>query len=227
MADFNDAVVSLGELSVSLHDCLAALQRRARLLPLLREVVVEEFLLQRAAELGLVVAREELQRAADAFRRRHGLTGAEQTQAWLRQQGLSVAAFEQVVERDLLLDKLKDHLFNERIAPHFEQHRADYDRLRLLQLTLPREDLARELLSQIRDEARDFTAVLLEHRADRVDGGGPWEVVLLRKEILPAVAAALPATAGRSAAPCRPRSATLWCALRKRSRPNPTMRPGR
>ena len=43
----------------------------------LREAVVEELIVRQAYPLGLTVAAEELQRAADAFRRRHGLTSAE------------------------------------------------------------------------------------------------------------------------------------------------------
>src|SRR5262249_22099627 len=144
--------VTLGSVTLTLADLLHHLQRRGRLQLLLREAIVEQFLVQQARQAGLAVANEELQRAADLVRRRYGLDSAEQTHAWLARQRLSVLEFEAALERDLLMDKLKDHLVKDHIATHFEQHRGQYDRLRLRQWTVPREDLARELLSQVRDD---------------------------------------------------------------------------
>jgi hypothetical protein len=83
MIDLNQASASLVDVSLSLGDWLTHLRRRGQLLPLLRETVVQQFLLSRAAQAGLAVAADELQQAADAFRCRQGLTSAEQFRAWL------------------------------------------------------------------------------------------------------------------------------------------------
>jgi hypothetical protein len=167
----------------------------------LHEAVLEQFLVGQATQAGLTVTTEELQRAADFVRRRQGLTSAEQTLAWLSRQQLSVVEFEDALERDLLIEKFKDHLFRDRIPAHFEQHRAQYDRLRLRQLTVPREDLARELLSQVSNEGRDLAALVEKHRADRPDGGSPSVTVLMRRQLLPAAAAALPSKVGEVGGP--------------------------
>ena len=88
------ALVSLHGVSLSPHDLLVRLHQRGRLLPLLRETVVEEFLVRQGKQAGLAVSDEELQQAADRFRHRHGLTTAEQTRQWLARESLTVDAFE-------------------------------------------------------------------------------------------------------------------------------------
>lgn len=192
---------TIGDDSVTLLDFLHHLQRRGRLQLLLQEAAVEQFLVQQAVQAGLTVPSEELQQAADLLRRRQGLTAAEQTHAWLAQQHLSVFDFETALERDLLLDKLKEHLFRDRISVHFEQHRSQYDRLRLRELTVSRDDLARELLSQVRDEGRDFAAVAQEHGTATTDGGNSSVAVCLRRQLHPSVAAALPKNVGEVGGP--------------------------
>src|SRR5262245_45131889 len=91
-----------GEISLSLSNVLLRLHQRGRLVPLLRETVVEHLLLHQAERAGLAVSVVELQQAADAFRRRHGLASAEQTYAWLAGQRLTMDDLEGVLERDLL-----------------------------------------------------------------------------------------------------------------------------
>jgi parvulin-like peptidyl-prolyl isomerase len=200
MTDLQTIIASAGEVSLSLGDLLGSLHHRGRLRPLALDALTGQIMLDAAVKAGLSVSAAELQSTANGFRQRHGLSSAERTRDWLTQERLSVAEFESALERDLLLDKLKDHLFKDHISSHFDQHRAQYDRLRLRQLTVPREDLARELLSQIHDEGRDFAAVVQEHRA-ATDGGSPAVAVLLRRQLLPAVAAALPRTVGEVCGP--------------------------
>jgi parvulin-like peptidyl-prolyl isomerase len=181
--------VTLGGVSLPATDFLHLLHQRGRLLPMLREAAVEQLLLRHAAQAGLTVAPEELQRAADHFRQRHGLASAEKTHAWLGQQHLSVADFEAPLERDLLIEKFKDHLTRDRIAGHFAAHKADYAAARLRLILVARDDLARELLSQVRDEGRDFAALAREHseHPSRAEGGA---LGIVRRRQLPAAVAA-------------------------------------
>jgi putative peptide maturation system protein len=148
---------------LSVHDWLKGLHQRGRLLPLLGEAVVAEFVTAQARAAGLTVSAEELQAAADAFRRRAGLASAERTSAWLAGQRLAVVDLEDALERELLVAKFKDHLTCDRVAAHFAAHAADYASARLRLIVVAREDLARELLSQVREEGRDFADLAREH----------------------------------------------------------------
>ncbi len=188
--------VALGDVSLTTTDFLRRLHQRNRLVPLLREAVVEQLLLDEAGRLGLAVGTQELQAAADAFRRRHGLNSAEQTNAWLARQRLSVLDLEDALGRDLLLDKLKDHLCRDRLAAHFAEHRDQYARARLRLIVVQREDLARELRSQLRDEGADFAELARAHSLHGSKSqGGALGVVLRRQlpaKVAPAVFAAQP-----------------------------------
>lgn len=154
---------TLGEVTLSLHGLLTHLHRRARLRPLLQEAVVEQFLADHAARAGLTVAAEELQQAADDFRRRQGLTSAEATHAWLARERLSAQDLEDALERDLLIAKLRERLTAERVPDHFAAHKAGFDRARLRHVVLPRQDVARELATQVREEGRDFDELARQH----------------------------------------------------------------
>src|SRR5262249_31805971 len=68
---------------------------------------------------------------------------------------------------------------------YFAAHRVDYERLRLGLLVVERDDLARELASQVRDEGRDLDAVAQEHDVPVI------RRQLLRKELGEALASAL------------------------------------
>jgi parvulin-like peptidyl-prolyl isomerase len=191
MHDLQAPAVTLGDVSLTPTDFLRRLHRRGRLLPLLREAAVEQFLLDEAARLGLAVTAQELQAAADDFRRRRGLASADAAHAWLARERLSAHDLEAALERDLLLEKLKDHLTRDCLAEHFATHRDGYARARLRQIVVEREDLARELLHQIHDDGADFAELARAHsrHPHGAESGSPAQV--LRRELSAAVARAV------------------------------------
>jgi len=145
----------------------------------------------RARTAGLTISTEELQQAANLFRRRQGLDSAEATRTWLKQQHWSATDLEDALEHELLLDKYKDHLFKDRLAEHFEANRSRYDQVALRLIVVGREDLAQELLSQVRTEGRDFAALAGEHstHVSRRQGGRLGS--LRRQQLADAVAEAV------------------------------------
>ncbi len=168
-----EIVVRVGQVTLSAESWFRRLHRRGGLLPMLTDFAVEEFLLAQAAAAGLAVPTAELQQVANRFRLRHGLSSAEATHAWLQRQRLSGDAFEATLERDLLLEKLREHVTRDGVAGRFAERQAAYAKARLRQILVAREDLARELLIQIRDEGADFGELALRHSIDpsRLDPG--------------------------------------------------------
>jgi parvulin-like peptidyl-prolyl isomerase len=154
---------TLDGVSLSPHDLLVRLHQRRRLVPLLREAVVEQVLLLQARQAGLSVSDADLQQAADRFRHRLGLGSAEQTRQWLTREGLTVEEFEAGLECDLLVEKFKHHLAQPRLADHFVAQRDRYAQAQLRQIVVGSEEVARELLAQIIDEGCDFAALACEH----------------------------------------------------------------
>ncbi len=169
----SDCAVQLGEVSLSREECFRGFHRHRRLVPMLRELAIEALVLRQAFAAGLSVSEKELQKAADDFRRRNQLFSAERSRQWLAEQRLSVDDFEAGLERDLLLEKFIDHTSRDCIAGRFTARQQDYARVWLQQLVVAREDVACELLSQIREEGRSLGELAREHSLDAsrsVDG---------------------------------------------------------
>jgi hypothetical protein len=104
------ALARLSDVTLSLPEFLQALRRQGRLAPLLRDALADKLLFETARQAGLTVTEAEFQQAADRFRYRHGLTAADQFHQWLTRGGVSLEEFESSIERDLLRQKLKEHL---------------------------------------------------------------------------------------------------------------------
>lgn len=160
---FSTPAARLGDVQLSLGQALRVLKNTGKLRALLQRTLRQEFLLDEARKVGARVESGELQSAADAFRQRRGLISAQQTHAWLSQAGLSVQDFEDNLERGLLIQKLKHLLAEPKIHDYFAHNRGRYGVVKLRQVVLAREDLAKELLMQLREEDRPFSELVREH----------------------------------------------------------------
>lgn len=161
---------SLPDCQLSLSGLLKWLRMQGRLRSLVLDALVEQLVDDEARRAGLSVTREEMQSAADEFRRRHGLSAAADTHAWLSGHGMSMDDFKANLEHELLAAKLRQHLTAGRIEGHFTAHQAGYERMRLAHLCVGRDDLANELASQVRDDGRHLDAVAGEHGVPLVRG---------------------------------------------------------
>jgi putative peptide maturation system protein len=163
MSTLETPVASLPGVSLSLGQLLQTLHAQGRLRPLVVEALAGRLVQQEARQAGLSVTAEELQATADAFRRTHGLHTATATRTWLDGQGLTVGDFEAGLEERLLAAKLKQHQTAAQADESFAAHRTDFEQLRVARVVTDRDDLARELTSQVRDEGRDMEGVAREH----------------------------------------------------------------
>src|SRR2546423_8203721 len=90
MSDFNAVVVAtIDGSALSLREFLRALMAQGDLQPLIKEAVEGILIATAAKREGLSVSEDELQQAADDYRRSLGLHKAEGTHNWLRQNHLT------------------------------------------------------------------------------------------------------------------------------------------
>ncbi|MER7168600.1 TIGR04500 family putative peptide maturation system protein [Micromonospora sp. NPDC000207] len=85
-----------------------------------------------AAELELhpvEVGEEELQAAADAYRRAKGLLDPASTARWLAERGLSTEDFTDLVAHTVAVRRLRDRVVGDRVPEWFTRHRATFDTL--------------------------------------------------------------------------------------------------
>jgi parvulin-like peptidyl-prolyl isomerase len=167
-------------------DLLHRIHQRGRLLPLLREAAAEEVCVRAARDAGLSVPDDELQRAADDFRQRRGLQSAAAARSWLADRQLTSTDLEEALERDLLVAKLKDHLFAQHGPARFAADRPMYERVHLRRLTALSEGAARELLLCINDEGADLAELVREHGLDATSRATAGDLGVLSRRQLPA-----------------------------------------
>ncbi|MGL5875987.1 MAG: peptidylprolyl isomerase [Xenococcaceae cyanobacterium] len=98
-----------------------------------------------AAQLGILVDRQELQQAADRFRMTGKLHLIEETRLWMQEHFLSADDFEQLIYTNTLSEKLVEHLFADRVESFFEEHKFDYAEIVMYEILLEDNDLATEL----------------------------------------------------------------------------------
>jgi hypothetical protein len=180
MSTLETPVASLPGVSLSLGQLLQTLHAQGRLRPLIVEALAGRLMQQEARQAGLSVTAKELQAAADAFRRAQGLHTATATRAWLDGQGLTMSDFETGLEERLLAAKLKHHQTAAQAEKSFSARRTDFEKLQVAQVLVGRDDLARELASQVQDEGRNLEEVacahglpVVHHLLFRKDLGGP------------------------------------------------------
>jgi peptidylprolyl isomerase len=156
-------LASLSNTQLSLGAFLKKLHTQGRLRPLVLEILIAQLVRQQAQQEGLTVSDEELQSVADLFRRLHGLHTAADTHTWLLARGLTVDGFEAGLEDSLLAAKLKQHLTAGQVDDYFSAHQSELERLRLAHLQMERDELARELASQVREDGIDLEDVARQH----------------------------------------------------------------
>jgi hypothetical protein len=199
MITLDTIVGALGEQRLTVGGLLEWLRASGRLGPLVRETLAAQLVKEEARRAGLSVPVEVVQAAADTFRRRQGLDAAADTQAWLAAQGLSLDDFEARLEEGLLAARLKQHLTGPQVEEHFSAHRAGLEQLRLSVVLAGRDDLARELASQVRDEGRDLGEVARAHGLSVVQ-----QRLLLEDLDAPLASALTGAAAGKLVGPVEP-----------------------
>ncbi|MEM7423025.1 MAG: hypothetical protein AAF334_04825, partial [Pseudomonadota bacterium] len=149
-------VAVVGDVPISMADVLRTMAASGNI-DVVRKALADTIALRRAADLGIEVTDEELQAAADAYRRAHGLTKAEDTLTWLEHQGRSLSEFEASLEFQLLTDKLRSHVASEAaIARRYQTEGAAFTAAELSQIIIYDEDEAELVMRTLESGAVDF-----------------------------------------------------------------------
>jgi hypothetical protein len=98
------------EIEIAVAEVVDYLRMTGQFSPALREVVQRKITAEAAKKSKIKVSNGELQRAADAFRVANGLNKSSDTDRWLKSNGISLEAFEDFLETNLLINKFKDAL---------------------------------------------------------------------------------------------------------------------
>jgi parvulin-like peptidyl-prolyl isomerase len=142
-----------------------------QLAPVLKRMAFERDALELARSMGLAATDEQVQLAANRFRYRRGLTTARDMDAWLSQHGISLDQFSASMEASLLHQQLKHRLMEKAVNEYFEKNYAILETFRYREIVCDREDLASEILTQIREDGVAFVAAEELHQEQALSVG--------------------------------------------------------
>ena len=179
-------------ITISSEDILHQVKLSYKIPSLIEEIVTRKIIASAAAEAGIKVETEELQKAADSIRIMGKLKSADDTWAWLQKHGLSLDDFEEVIYNNVISGKLAQHLFLDKVKPFFVEHQLDYAGVVMYEVVLDDEDLAIELFYGIQEGEMSFYEVAHQYVQDtELRRKGGYRGIVRRKELKPEISAAV------------------------------------
>jgi parvulin-like peptidyl-prolyl isomerase len=179
-------------ITITSEDILHQVKLSCKIPSLIEEIVTRKIIASAAAEAGIKVETEELQKAADNIRLMGKLKSADDTWAWLQKHGLSLDDFEELIYNNVISGKLAQHLFANKVEPFFVEHQLDYAGVVMYEVVLDDEDLAMELFYGIQEGEMSFYDVAHQYIQDtELRRSGGYRGIVRRKELKPEISAAV------------------------------------
>jgi parvulin-like peptidyl-prolyl isomerase len=183
------------DINVSSDEIIKEIKLSGQMPEIRSAIAARQKIMKAAKELGIETEDAELQQAADRLRMINNLRQAEDTYAWIQQQGLTMDEFEETICFSVLSGKLAEHLFANRVEAYFVEHQLDYWQVVLYEVVLDDHDLAQELYFAINEGEMSFFDVAQEHIKDpELRRKCGYRGSLKRTDLRPEIAAAVFAT---------------------------------
>lgn len=163
------------------------------LIPTVVEGILTRKIIMRAAQkAGIQAKPEELQQAADNLRLISNLRSANTTWAWLQKHSLFLDDFEELVYDTVIISKLAEYLFADKVEAFFVEHQLDYAQVVMYEVVLDDEDLVMELFYAIQEGEISFPSVAHQYIQDtEVRRCGGYQGMLKRRDLKPEISAAV------------------------------------
>jgi len=142
--------------------------------------VRNRIIVRTAMEKGLKASDDEIQQAADDFRRCMGLHRVSDTQKWLDTNGLTLDEFENFIREFVLARKMMSEVVTEEsIEKYFRRHSPRFDTVNIRHIIIRGESRARELMTLLSEKPDSFPRYAAKYAMDeeaRETGGYVGEI---------------------------------------------------
>jgi parvulin-like peptidyl-prolyl isomerase len=159
---------------------------------LMQSIMRRRIITAQVDRAGIKLTTVELQQAADKFRIVNQLASAEVTNQWLQDRYLSLDDFEYIVMQTLLVDKLAEHLFSDRVEEFFCQNLLDYRAAIIYEVILEDRELAMEIFYSLQEGDLSFADVAAQYiSVPELRRKGGYIGSVGRKQLRPEISAAV------------------------------------
>ncbi len=175
-------------ISVSREEIFHQVKLSGQIPNLIEGVVTRKIIESAAAEAGIKVEVEELQEAADTFRLVGQLHSTDDTWSWLKTNLLSLDDFEELIQINVLSQKLAEHLFEEQVESFFYENQLDYAGVVMYEVVLEDGDLAMELFYALSEGEVSFHEIARQYIQDlSLRRAGGYRGIMRRKDLRPEI----------------------------------------
>jgi peptidylprolyl isomerase len=153
---------------------------------LVEKLIRNKVTVRDAQKRGITVSNEEVQAAADDFRRCIGLHRAKETYEWMDEIGITADDFEGFITEHLYKKKMMDTLAtDESIEAYFRLNSPEFDTADIRHIVVENEDQAKEILALLEDEPESFGELAGEYSLDEETKDAEGQIRGIRRGILP------------------------------------------
>ncbi len=175
-------------ISVSREEIFHQVKLSGQIPKLIEGVVTRKIIESAAAEADIKVEVEELQEAADIFRLAGQLHSTDDTWSWLKKNLLSLDDFEELIQINVLSQKLAEHLFEEQVESFFYENQLDYAGVVMYEVVLEDGDLAMELFYALSEGEVSFHEIARQYIQDlSLRRAGGYRGIMRRKDLRPEI----------------------------------------
>jgi hypothetical protein len=173
------------QLTLTLNDVIQQVKTRLLIPNLVENVVQQRVILQAAAEEGITISTEELQKAADAMRTANNLLSAQSTLTWLERHHLSIEDFEDIAYYTLVQQKLAQKVCASQVEAYFAAHQLDYAIAVIYEVKIEDHDLAMELFYALTEGDIDFLSIVHQYLEPANRLRGQYRRIVRRRDLKP------------------------------------------
>ncbi|MEH2299060.1 peptidylprolyl isomerase [Nostoc sp.] len=179
-------------ITITNEDILSQVKLSCKIPEFIEGIVTRKIIGNAAAEAGIKVETEELQKAADQIRLMNKLISADDTWGWLEKHSLSIDDYEEIVYSTVISGKLAAHLFADKVEPYFFENQLDYTGVVMYEVVLDDEDLAIEIFYAIKEGEMSFYDIAHKYIQDiELRRKGGYRGIVRRQEVKPEISAAV------------------------------------
>ncbi|MDJ0619348.1 MAG: peptidylprolyl isomerase [Calothrix sp. MO_192.B10] len=182
----------LPAITINTEDIFHQIKLSCQIPEIIEGIVSRKIIAATAADTGISLETEELQKAADQFRLINKLQSADETWSWLQKYSMSLDDFEELVHTNLLCDKLVQHLFADKVEPYFFEHQLNYAGAVIYEVVLDDEELAMELFYALTEGETSFYEIAHQYVQDNeLRRSGGYRGIVNRQDLKPEISAAV------------------------------------
>ena len=179
-------VLQIDDEYISAEEFIGFLKLNNEFPDLMDKLIRNKITVHAAKKKGITVSREDMQQAADDYRRCFGLHRAKETQEWMDSIGITPEDFEAFIAEMVYRKKMNDAILSqESVEEYFRLNAPLFDTADIRHIVVQSEAKAREIIALLEEEPERFEEFVLKYSLDDESKAIGGSLTGIRRGMLP------------------------------------------